>query len=406
MKKILLCLCAVLIICSVGCQQQSADKAPAQTELTITTPYFSLTLLPEWEGNYAVRSVSDGENHRYRLVDPTSEAEYGGHYFTVALIADPVKAAEICSFNGTYFGVLQADQTYMVVIENPTDVPVPEHRVKIYAQLQETKQQVLESFTPASGYTFTWNGSQNYKERAAMLPTATRGREVADLFAESTNIPLTYVGLCADLLTCETEGQILPRDGYAHYLYKDAKGFSYFIPICFTTETNTVMPEVYCELEFPSVDLVWAVDHTRWDTAYNEFLESSHQQDNLYCLKDLDGEGAPELLVMENTTLSVYDLQDETVIFADQFDSATATMTYHFGYGLEYPGLFTRHVGGGKTHYGYLSYDDGQLRHQIVAEKDTPDPSAEGKITALSANARLSEIATQDLPALEFINQN
>ena len=402
MKKVLLIFCAALLICSAGCRRQPATDQPMQTDLTVTTPYFSLTLPSVWEGNYEVRTISDGDDHRFRLVDPISEAEYGGRYFTVALIADPLAAAEICFYNGTYFGVLQADKTYTVVIENPTDLPVPENRAKLYSELQETKQQVLESFAPAAGYTFTLTGTQNYKERAALLQTHTHAGEVADQFAKDTNIPLTYVGLCTDLLVNDTDGVTQPREGYAHYLYQDENGSSYFIPLCFTTETNTVMNEVYCLLEFPRVDLVWAVVHTKWDDAYNAFLDESGKNENPHCLKDLDGEGAPELLVMENTTLSVYHLQDGEVVFADKFDSVTATMTYHYWYGIDFPGLFTVSVGGGQTHYGYLSFASNKLTHTAVSTKDSPDPSAEEEITPLCDDARLCDIATQVLPTVDF----
>ncbi len=166
MKKLLsIFLCLGLTFSLIGCQQPTATPTDAnpsapftQTEaengILVTTPYFSLSLPSVWKDNYQIR-YSDEENiHKYRFVDPVSEAEYGGHIFTIALYKDANQAAEACKINGKNLGILQADITYTVVIEQPTDFPAAPQREEIYRQLQETQDQVLVSFAPVSGGNF------------------------------------------------------------------------------------------------------------------------------------------------------------------------------------------------------------------------------------------------------------
>ena len=408
MKKLLTGMLILSFIFAAGCHK-APDTEPPFTETTthqgivITTPYFSFTLPSAWQNNYTIRYSADGNDRYYRLVDPVCEETHGGHYFTVALYEDPVEAAEICGYNGTYLGVLQGDIIYSAVVLNPTDLPVPDERADLYRSLHATKQQALDSFAPAKGTTFLRTGAQNYQQRAVLLSTPTRAKEVAERFAKETDTPITYVGLCTDLLTFEENGQTLPREHYAHYLYEDEAGTHYVIPLFFASETQTVLPTVYRVDAFPHVTQCWAVDHTEFDRLTRQFLADANMGEGEYLLKDLDGEGIPELVVRQGTTLSVYVLKSNAVAITDQYDSETATMSYYEYYGLDHPGLFTRHVGGGQTHYGYLRFENNQLRHQIVVTKNTPDPTKTAEQTAHSDDQALVDIATKDLPKVNFL---
>ncbi len=407
MKKRIIWLWVFLLVFSVGCQKNQTNPPFTETVteqgIVITTPYFSFTLPAVWQNNYTIRYSADGNNQYYRLVDPVSEETHGGHYFTVALYEDPVEAVEVCRYYGTYLGILQGDVTYSAVVLNPTDLPVPDQRVTLYHILQKTKQQVLNSFAPAKEGTFLRAGAQNYKQRAALLSTPTRAKEVAERFAKETDTPITYVGLCADLLTFEQDGKTLSRDYYAHYLYEDEVGNNYVIPLFFADDTHAVVPTVYQVEAFPHVTPCWAVDPTEFDQLCQQFFADANMSEGEYLLKDLDGEGIPELVVLQNTTLSVYLLNNNTVTLADQFDGETGTISYYEWYGLDYPGFFTCHVGGGQTHYGYLQFKNNQLHHQIVVTKNTPDPTKTAQQTTHSNDPSLANIATQTLPKANFL---
>ncbi|MBR6548167.1 MAG: hypothetical protein IKT68_01355 [Clostridia bacterium] len=418
-------MCILSLLCSAGCGAQPNDNTTAssipatpppvsvpqtapyteqETEqgTVVTTNYFTVTLPAVWKNNYTIRYTTQNGSHYYRLVDATVGEEYGGHIFTFALYQDHLSGAETCAYYGTYLGVLQSDIPYMVVVESPTDLPVPEERVPVYAQMQETKNQVLSSFTATNNTTFTRTSFDNFRERAAMLHSPTIGKEVAELFTRNTGTALTYVGLCADQLVTEIDGITESRYNYTHHLYQDAKGEHYVIPLCFTTEWHTVIPTVYKVDSFPHITSVWSLDNTQFEQTYQLFLKNEDFRDGRYCFKDIDGEGVPELLILENTTLSVYELQDDSFALVDQFDGVTGTMTYRFGFGINYPGVFTQSVGGGQTQYGYLSLENQKLKHQIVATKDSPDPHAEADFSFTLDNQTLVQIATQDLPELQF----
>lgn len=418
-------MCILSLLCSAGCTAQPNDNTTAssipatpppvsvpqtapyteqETEqgTVVTTNYFTVTLPAVWKNNYTIRYTTQNGNHYYRLVDATVGEEYGGHIFTFALYQDHLSGAETCAYYGTYLGVLQSDITYMVIVESPTDLPVPEERVPVYMQMQETKQQVLSSFTAANNATFTVNGADTYRERAAMLHADAAGREVANAFTDDTGISLTYVGLCADQFVTEIDGTAVAQYNYAHYLYEDVDGVPYLIPLCFTTEPQAITSAVYKIEDFPHITPIWSLDHAQLWQAYRQFMETTDLNEGSYRLKDINGEGLPELLVLQNTTLSVYLLQNDSVALADQFDGVTGTMTYHFWGGICHPGIFTQSIGGGKTHYGYLSFENQKLHHQIVATKDTPDPQAEADFSFTLDNQALVQIATEDLPELIF----
>lgn len=166
MKKLLsVLLCFALFFSFMGCQQASVSsvggassptltQTEAENGITVTTPYFTVTLPTVWKDNYEIRYTDTENIHSYRFVDPISEAEYGGNIFTIALYQDAKQAEEVCKINGENFGILQADTDYTVVIECPTDFPAAPQRQGIYRQLQETKDQVLVSFAPVNGGNF------------------------------------------------------------------------------------------------------------------------------------------------------------------------------------------------------------------------------------------------------------
>ncbi len=95
---------------------------------------------------------------------------------------------------------------------------------------------------------------------------------------------------------------------------------------------------------------------------YMQFLEDvkNTQEDQYYYIKDIDGDTTAELLLLKNTELSIYTIE-ETVMLVDSYDFITGTVRFFVSDDISYPGIFYFTVGGGIEHYGYITIKDKKL---------------------------------------------
>ena len=386
---------------------KAESSAPATQELSqsdtqLTTPHFVVTIPSFWNNNYAVRNENAEGVFRYCFVDPLSEKELGGHIFTIELYEDPIVAAQTCSFNGEYYGVLQADTTYTVILTYPTDVQYINGRKEIYQQMYNSCDQVMKSLTPVGGGKYTPVTDSNYKTRAALLKQPITGKEMTARFAKETGTALTYVGFCLDRLNTQINGKNEALYDYAHHLYQDAKGASYVVPISLSGEADTMETTVYKIATFPNITAVRSTDYNAFETLCKDFFNTSALTSGEYCLKDIDGEGIPELLLLQNKLLTVYTLQNNIVTPAGQFSVTNNTLVFNETDLASYPQIFTQYVENGKTMYGYLLWKNGTLQHQLLARKDTANPTDKTPYTALNTNKQLAYTAAEKATKLEF----
>ena len=136
------------------------------------------------------------------------------------------------------------------------------------------------------------------------------------------------------------------------------------------------------------------LENSSKDTAtvksYDELLEElkKSEKDIHYTYKDIDGNGTDELLIHENTALTVYTLENG-VEMVGQYDFVTGTLRLLYSDDPNCPGVFCFTVGGGKDHYDYLTIKDGSLNFEKLWEYEySADPV---KIYEISPNKELIE---------------
>ena len=97
------------------------------------------------------------------------------------------------------------------------------------------------------------------------------------------------------------------------------------------------------------------------EAVYQDFLGTlSSQRDVYYSVKDVDGNGGDELLILDNTTLCVYTFENG-VRLVGEHDFVTATCRFFYSDNKKFPGVFYFTVGGGANHYGYMTIKDNTL---------------------------------------------
>jgi len=132
--------------------------------------------------------------------------------------------------------------------------------------------------------------------------------------------------------------------------------------------------------------------------SYENFLNDlKNKQDDLYYyIKDIDGNNIDDLLVLENTKLSVYTYEKSVELIGEQ-DFLTGTVRFFGSDNINYPGVFYYTVSGGVDHYGYMTIKDKKLSFENLWEENyaTEPQDSVKHIKELSSNkALISESKT------------
>jgi len=95
---------------------------------------------------------------------------------------------------------------------------------------------------------------------------------------------------------------------------------------------------------------------------YNNLMNSFYNQnpDFYYAIKDIDGNGIKELIIMSNTTITVY-TNENGVKQLGSYDFVTGTVRMFSSENPKYPGIFYYTVGGGCDHYSYLTLNGDNI---------------------------------------------
>lgn len=110
----------------------------------------------------------------------------------------------------------------------------------------------------------------------------------------------------------------------------------------------------------------------QWKCSYVESLRNHQQNSNNtveFILKDLDGKDVPELLVREETKLTIYTFTDKAEKI-ESHDWVTGTTRLLYSNNSSYPGIFYFYVSGGLNHYGYMNIEDGKLKYEELWNED------------------------------------
>lgn len=89
-----------------------------------------------------------------------------------------------------------------------------------------------------------------------------------------------------------------------------------------------------------------------------------------YCIKDINNDNIPELLINNNRmNVTVYTF-DGSIVKVGNIDFRTATTKFLYSNNLSYPGIFFFWVGGGYNHYGYVYIKDNELVEEELWDED------------------------------------
>lgn len=144
-------------------------------------------------------------------------------------------------------------------------------------------------------------------------------------------------------------------------------------------------------------------------TYYNDFLKNNFSPSATntieYCLKDLDNNSIPELIILYNGVLiEVYTYTTEVTKIGN-YDFKTGTLRLLSSYNKSYPGIIFFYVGGGENVFEYAKIDNNKLIFEkIWVEKYSESPS---KIIEFSQDKQLineSKIAYQENNDIQFKN--
>ncbi len=125
---------------------------------------------------------------------------------------------------------------------------------------------------------------------------------------------------------------------------------------------------------------------------YQNFLRDlkSNNSDIYYFIKDIDGDNTDDLIIHENTKLSVY-TYEKSVKLIGEHDFITGTCRFFSSDNADYPGVFYFTVGGGVDHYGYMTIKDKKLSFEDLWEEHyaTQPEGSKERIKELSSNKGL-----------------
>ena len=132
--------------------------------------------------------------------------------------------------------------------------------------------------------------------------------------------------------------------------------------------------------------------NTKNITSYENLLNGlkNKQEDLYYYIKDIDGNNVGDLLVLENTKLSVYTYENSIELIGEQ-DFLTGTVRFFSSDNINYPGIFYFTVSGGVNHYGYMTIKDKNLSFENLWEENyaTESENSVNRIKELSSNKDL-----------------
>ncbi len=141
---------------------------------------------------------------------------------------------------------------------------------------------------------------------------------------------------------------------------------------------------------------------------YKKFLSNIADNKELYYfVRDIDGNGVDDLIVHENTTITVYTLED-AVVKVGENDFATGTVRFLYSDNPHCPGIFYLTVGGGANHYGYLTTDGTKLLVEKLWDDHYGGLNDADRVEEFSSNTQLiseSKLAyeeNRDIPFEKF----
>jgi len=119
---------------------------------------------------------------------------------------------------------------------------------------------------------------------------------------------------------------------------------------------------------------------------FTEFLKEKSQNGSIdYFITDFYGDGTKELILVENTTLSIYTYNNEKVSLIGKNDFVTGTFRLFPSDNEKRGGVFYFYASGGQNHYGYLETKENKLElNELLIEDYSGVGGTSGKVTEIS----------------------
>ena len=125
--------------------------------------------------------------------------------------------------------------------------------------------------------------------------------------------------------------------------------------------------------------------------SYTDFINQlkNGQNEILYLIKDIDNNGIEDLIILNNTQITIYTYTNE-IISVGKRDFSTGTVRFFYSDQTDFPGIFYFTASGGMNHYGYLTIKNEQLSIEELWTEDYSGISGQkNKITKISKNNNL-----------------
>lgn len=361
---------------SVPFSKTNPTETITDNGIIVTTNYYSLLLPEVWKNNYQTE-YREEQNGGYTLsfIEPVSKEQCGGLVFSLTL----TPATQFFhSPISTYLGSIYVPNQGMFAVESrlPTDVQFIVEKMETYLQMKDTYQTVIDSLAVVhNGACYYPTGANTFEQRAKLTTHSEKGETVIHTYLtqKEPNLKLEYLGIGLD--DFELTSSYLNNNGeYGYHIWvpQGKTGIYYGVPF---TQQDGVLPVVCKMTRYPAMESIWHSQEPEF-IAYSNFIEgmvaTATEDLGGYLDFDLDADGTKELLINNNSLLTVYGFQNQRVIKLDSFNYQTGTMAFYYTktdpyeepvYTTPLPGLFTRWVGGGQNHYGYLTLEKGKLIH-------------------------------------------
>lgn len=152
---------------------------------------------------------------------------------------------------------------------------------------------------------------------------------------------------------------------------------------------------------------IYDAEESRIFCSYVELMNDFYNQipDFYYATQDIDGNGVKELIIQNNTTITVY-TYDDSVNQLDSYDFVTGTVRLFASENPKYPGIFYYTVGGGCDHYSYMTLNNGSLGTTKLCEyyysADEPYWNNISKDTEMIAEAKALYNENRDIEFIKF----
>lgn len=116
-------------------------------------------------------------------------------------------------------------------------------------------------------------------------------------------------------------------------------------------------------------ETIFTVNDSTVINAYYQFMNNFYEenQDFYYAIKEIDGNDIKELIIKNNTAITVY-TYEEDIKQLGSYDFVTGTVRLFASEKEKHPGIFYFTVGGSCEHYSYLTIKNGAIVTEKLAE--------------------------------------